>query len=162
MKTLIVYYSRTGTTKKIAELIREKLSADIEEIEDTINRQGIVGYFRSGRDAMRKNFTKLEVFEKNLNDYDLVIIGTPIWGWNMSVPVRTFVTEQKNNLKNVAFFCTMGGSGSVKAFEEMWEIIGKEPKATLALTNKEIINNNFQEKINFFLEGIKKAYVQSQ
>jgi flavodoxin len=162
MKTLVVYYSRTGTTRKIAELIQEKLSADLEEIEDTIDRKGIVGYFRSGRDAMKKSLTKLEPFKKNLNEYDLVIIGTPIWGWNMSVPIRTFLHEKKGQIKKVAFFCTMGGSGSVKAFEEMWEISGKEPVATLALTNKEIIKNNFQEKINFFLEGIKKAYVQSQ
>jgi len=162
MKTLVVYYSRTGTTKKIAEMIRESLSADIEEIKDTVERKGIVGYFRSGRDAMKKRLTKLEVFEKDLNEYDLVVVGTPIWGWNMSVPIRTFVTEQKDRMKKVAFFCTMGGSGSVKAFEEMWEISGKEPEATLALTNKEIIKNNFQEKVDFFLEGLKKAYVQNE
>ena len=154
MKTLVVYYSRTGTTKKIGDLIAERAGADVEEIRDTIDRRGAKGYLISGRDAMKRRLTKLEPLMHDLESYDRVIIGTPIWGWNMSVPVRTFVTENKDRLRYVAFFCTMGGSGDVKAFAEMAEIIGKDPIATLALKTVEVVKNNFSEKLDKFLRDL--------
>lgn len=155
MKILIVFYSRTGITKKIAEVLSVKFGAEIEEITDTIDRSGMKGYLISGRDAMKKRLTRLEPIKSNLGEYDMIIIGTPIWGWNMSVPIRTFINEQKNNFKQVAFFCTMGGSGNEKAFSEMSEILGKNPKATLALKTVEVVKNNFAEKIDKFIAEIK-------
>lgn len=154
MKTLVVYYSRTGTTKKIAEMLAEKLGADTEEIRDTVNRQGIKGYLMSGRDAMKKNLTKLEASKFNPKEYDLVIIGTPIWGWNLSVPVRTYVTENKDQFPKVAFFCTMGGSGDDKAFAEMEKITGRKPLATLGLKTREVVKNDFSEKLEEFVEKL--------
>lgn len=154
MKILVVYYSRTGTTKKVAEMIAQKLGAEVEEIKDTVDRRGAKGYLISGRDAMKKKLTTLQPVAKNPADFDLVITGTPIWGWNMSVPVRTYVTEQKDNFKSVAFFCTMGGSGNKKAFLEMAEIIGKSPKSTLALTTKEVVSGDIEAAVASFAEKL--------
>ena len=155
MKTLVVYYSRTGTTKKLALEIASKLNAETEEIKDTVDRSGMKGYLFAGRDAMQKNLTILQPTVNNPADFDLVIIGTPIWGWNMSAPVRTYVTEKKNNFKNVAFFCTMGGSGDSKAFAEMEEIIDKKPLSTLTLFTRDVVKNNFTEKLEKFIGGIR-------
>jgi len=117
MKTLIVYYSRTGATKKLAGFLAEKLGAESEEIKDTVKRAGVTGYLLAGRDASLRRLTKLETIKNNPADFDLVIIGTPIWAFNMSAPIRTYLTEQKDKFKRVAFFCTMGGSGDEKAFK---------------------------------------------
>jgi flavodoxin len=151
MKILIAYYSRTGTTKKIAETLAEKLGADVEEIRDTVDRRGIRGYLTSGRDAMKKNLTKLEVLKFSPKEYDLVIVGTPIWGWNMSVPIRTYLTENKDQFPKVAFFCTMGGSGDEKAFLEMEKITDRKPLATLGLKTVEVVKSNFYEKLEKFV-----------
>jgi flavodoxin len=155
MKTLVVFYSRTGTTKRVGEAIAQKLNAEMEEIKDTIDRSGAKGYLISGRDAMRRKLTQLEPFKSNLNDYDLIIIGTPVWGWNMSAPVRTFITEQKDNLKKVALFCTLGGSGDKRTFLEMEEIIGKKPETTLKLLTKEVAENNFSSAVEKFADDLK-------
>ena len=150
MKTLVVYYSRTGTTKKIALEIASKLGAEIEEIKDTVDRSGMKGYLISGRDAMKRKMTVLESATNNPADFDLVIIGTPIWGWNMSSPVRTYISEKKDSFGKVAFFCTMGGSGDEKAFAEMEEIIGKKPLAVLALLTRDVARKDFAEKLEKF------------
>jgi flavodoxin len=155
MKTLVVFYSRTGTTKKVGELIAQKLNAEIEEIQDTTDRSGAKGYLISGRDAMQRKLTELKPLKSNLSEYDLAIIGTPIWGWNMSVPIRTFLTEQKDKLKKVAFFCTMGGSGDKKAFQEMEGIIGKKPEAALALSTREVAKNDFISPVEKFIADFK-------
>lgn len=149
-KILIAYYSRTGTTKKVAEFLAEKLGADCEEIKDTVDRSGAKGYFISGRDGTFRKLTTLRPLNKNTADYDLVVVGTPIWSWNMSAPIRTYLTEYKNEFKKVAFFATMGGSGDERTFVEMAEIVGKQPVATFALTTKEVVTNNFQPKAEEF------------
>jgi flavodoxin len=154
MKKIIFFYSRTGTTKKVAKAIAEKIDAEVEEIRDTVDRSGAIGYVKSGRDAMKKRLTKLEPLEKNPAAYDLVIVGTPIWGWNMSVPVRTFVTENKDGITKAAFFCTMGGSGDQKAFAEMAEIISQKPLATMALTTKKVVSGDISEEIKKFANSI--------
>ncbi|MFA5359771.1 MAG: flavodoxin [Patescibacteria group bacterium] len=154
VKILVAYYSRTGITKKLAEFLAEKLGAQTEEIKDTVNRAGAVGYMLAGRDAMQRKLTKLEPLKLNPADFDLVIIGTPVWAWNMSAPIRTYLTEHKDKFKQVAFFCTMGSDGDIKTFKEMGEIINKKPVAVLALKTKEVVDNSL-EKAEKFLGEIK-------
>ena len=114
MTSLVIFYSRTGTTKKIANIVSEKLSCDCEEIFDTKNRLGFFGWLRSGKDAMMKKLTILKEITKNPESYDLIIIGTPIWSSNMSTPIRTYIADNKDKLKDVAFFCTEGSKGGKK------------------------------------------------
>ncbi len=154
MKILVAYYSRTGTTQKVAEAIASKKGAEIEEIKDTVKRSGAKGYLISGRNAMRRKLTQLEPVKFNPADYDLVIVGTPIWAWNISVPVRTYLAEQKDKFKQVAFFCTMGGSGDAKVFQEMEKIIGQKPIAVFSTLTKEVAEDNYSEKLDVFLKEL--------
>ena len=75
MKTLVVYYSRSGNTKKIAEEISSKLKCEIEEIVDSKNRKGMLGWIISAIDAHSKLTTIGEII-KDPTKYDLIVIGT--------------------------------------------------------------------------------------
>jgi flavodoxin len=154
MKTLVVYYSRTSFTKKIAEIIAGKLSADIEEVKDSKNRQGMLGYLSAGRDASLRKTTTLEEARYNPTDYDQVIVGTPIWSWNVSTPIRTYLRNNKGKFKKVAFFSTMGGSGDKRAYTDMTMECGSEPATTLALMTKEVAQNSFTEKLDNFIKEL--------
>jgi flavodoxin len=156
MKILVTYYSRTGTTRKVAEALAQKMGAELAEIKDTMDRSGVLGYLKSGRDAMKRLTTKLEPTNHNPAAYDLVVVGTPVWAGNMSTPVRTYLVEQKNNFKAVAFFCTMGGENSSKTFPEMAELCAQKPLATLALRTKEVVKGEFMGKVEEFVEAISK------
>ena len=72
----------------------------------------------------------------------------------MSVPVRTYLTENKDRFKNVAFFCTMGGSKEGKVFSEMEEVIEKGSRTTLALRTREVVKEEFLEKVEKFVVEI--------
>lgn len=157
MKILIIYYSRTGTTRKVAELLATKLGAEIEELKDTVDRSGAMGYLMAGKDASLKKLTKLEPLKHNLAEFELVIIGTPIWSWNLSVPVRTFLEEQKNKISKAAFFCTMGGSGDTRAKKDLEKIIGKGVITDLSLTTKEVVQNQHEEKVAEFVDRLMSA-----
>ncbi|MFA5142143.1 MAG: hypothetical protein WC471_04195 [Candidatus Woesearchaeota archaeon] len=153
MKTLVVYYSRTGITKKVAGIIAKDMKADIQEVHDLRNRKGIIGYILGGRDAVLKRLTPIKVDKKLPQKYGLVVIGTPIWA-GMSPAIRTYIIGNKGTFKNVAFFCTMGGSGDKKAFKGMAELIGRRPLATLTLNAKDM-KGDYHKKVADFVKRLK-------
>lgn len=166
MKTLVTFYSRTGTTKKVAMAIAAILKCDVEEIFDVKNRGGISGYFRSGKEAMMKRFAEIKKIEKDPSDYDIVIIGTPVWFSTMSSPIRTYISENKEKFsakggsasggKKVAFFCTLHATGSEKTFKDMKNLCGKKPISLLMVKASEIAKEKYLSKIQEFA----KPFVQ--
>jgi len=152
-RSLVVFYSRTGTTKKVAEAVAAKLDCDIEEIIDTRSKRGLLGFLRSGLEATLKKLTTIEGIKNDPASYDVVIIGTPVWNGTMSSAIRTYLSQHKEDLQNVAFFCTQGSSGD-NAFKEMESLCGKKPLALLRLTSKEVEKGEDTGKIEQFIRGI--------
>jgi flavodoxin len=155
MQALVVYYSRTGHTKKIGDELAKALPADAEEIVDTANRAGPVGWLMSGREGSGRKLATIQPVKKDPANYDIVVIGTPVWAANMSSPVRTYISENKAKFKNIAFFCTEGSTGSEKTFAEMEEVIGKKPKATLTITTADLKSGSDADKMKKFADDIK-------
>lgn len=154
MKTLIVYYSRTGMTKKVALKLAGELGADIEELIDKNKRAGAVGYLMSGRDAMQKKLAVIEPLRYNPAEYDLVILGTPTWAYAMACAVRTYLTDHLGEIKQAAFFATHGSDGGDKAIKQMEELSGLRARAKLVLTSKEAAKEDYQEKLKAFVYGL--------
>lgn len=109
MKCLVVYYTRTGKTRFVAETIAAELGADVEEIVDLKNRQGKLGWLSGGRDASRKSLTEIAPIKMAPADYDLIVIGTPIWAWSPTPAVRTYIKQNNLSGKKVALFYTSDG-----------------------------------------------------
>lgn len=154
MKILIVFYSRTGITKKVAEILADKLSADLEELKDLQDRSGVMGYLKSGRDAVNKKLSEIKALEKDPSEYDLVIIGTPNWASDMACAPRNYLTQTKGKIKNIACFGTQGGTTANKPVIKMAGLSGLESVADLVLTSKEVIKDNCQEKIDEFIKKV--------
>jgi flavodoxin len=106
VKSLVVYYSRTGNAKFVAETIAAELGSDIEEIVDLKNRAGKIGWISAGRDASGGKQTKIAPTKKVAADYDLLIIGTPIWAWSPTPAIKTYVGKNDLTGKKVALFFT--------------------------------------------------------
>jgi len=151
MKCLLVFYSRTGNTKKIAESISTEMNCEYEEIIDTKKRKGfIIGFVKSGFAATREKLTVIKETQKDPNLYDVVILGTPIWNKRMTPAIRTYITENKNRFKSVAFFCTMGGRGGPETFKSMAKLCEKTPVSTLSIIKKDIKNELHRDDIKNF------------
>lgn len=111
-KTLIIYYSQArGNTKRIAEMIKDSLEADILRIDTaepyTGSYQEIVD---QGMDEVKSRF-KPEIKEiyVDLSQYDRFIIGTPTWWYTMAPAMLTFLTSNDWTGKTVVPFQTDGG-----------------------------------------------------
>jgi len=155
MKVLVVYYSRTGNTRLVAETIAKGLNADIEEIKDLKDRIGIFGYLRSGYEAIFKKLTDIKPINKNLEEHDLIVIGSPVWAGRLPSPVRTFLISYGHKIRKTAFFATCGIS-SGKIFSQMEEL-AKSPIATLVVKDKEVKSGEYREKIEEFIEKLKNV-----
>lgn len=156
-RTLVVYYSRTGTTHEAAEAIKNELGCAIERIEDTTNRSGIFGYLRSGFQAALRRHTVLRPLSHAASDYDLVIIGSPVWNASLSAPVRSYLKDNRHRIRNAAFFLTYGGSGSARALRQMEEVYGNRPVASLAVRMHELHHTDFAGKVRAFASALRSA-----
>lgn len=152
-RILLVYYSRTGYTRKVATEIAAACDCDVEEIRDAVGRCGPIGYVRSAFEAASRFDTLLEPSKRDPADYGLVIVGTPVWFWNLSSPVRTWVRRHRASLPKVAFFCTCGASGERRALAEFEALCGAAV-ASLALTDREIDAGAHARKVAAFVAQV--------
>lgn len=156
-RILVVYYSRTGTTRKVAQSLSAALSCDIEEITETGRRGGIFGYLWSAVEARRQIPSRITATVRDPSLYGLVVIGTPVWAWSLSSPVRAYLLANRSKLPAVAFFCTLGGAGSDQVFGQMRELAGKQPLDCLSVTARDVASANCAPRLATFVEALQRA-----
>ena len=105
---LCICYSRTGNTERTMREISKALDCEMVTVHDRVNRAGALGWLRCGMDAMRKKTRAVNRFETmhQLWDYNLVIIGTPVWAGRCSSVIRGFLKRRGFELTDVAYVIT--------------------------------------------------------
>lgn len=154
MKNLVVYYSRTGNTEKIADEITGKTDADIQKIVDRKNRMGVWGFITGAFDALLSRETSIRELSCRPSEYDMIIIGTPIWAGKITPAVRTFINRFKNSLEKIAVFTTAGKEDCSNVKKEIEELTGKKTLSSLSILEEDIKNDNYSTKINDFVSSI--------
>jgi len=154
-KILVIFYSRSGTTRRIATALSATLGGSVEEIVEGKGRGGFLGYGRSLIEARRKRLPSILPAKNDPSSFDLVVIGTPVWAWSVSSPVRAYLTANKDRLPAVAFFCTLGGAGAESAFAQMRGIVGKPPRATCAITAGDVASGRAGSQLASFAEALR-------
>ena len=116
-KTLVAYFSATGTTKKAAEQLAGQLNADLYEITPALPYSDADLNWRDkhSRSTLEMNdkSSRPEVKGQidNLADYDTVWIGFPVWWYTAPTIINTFIEKHDFSGKVLCVFATSGGSG---------------------------------------------------
>ena len=160
MKTLVVCYSRTGNTHSLGHRIAGALDAPIEDIADRVVRRGLLGYLRSGRDAWFGYVPEILPSDHDPGEYDLVVVGTPVWNWSLSGPARAYLKRYASRLPRVAFFCTMGGAGSGRVFRQMEEAVGRAPVATFARNQAQLAAMDLDNAVEAFASLVRARFAK--
>ncbi|MBP5163854.1 MAG: flavodoxin [Lachnospiraceae bacterium] len=130
MKSLIVYYSLEGNTEYAADIISEETGADVLRLEPekAYHDKGFAKFFWGGKSAVMAEKPKLQAYDVDLSEYGRIIFGFPVWASTFAPPIRTFVDENREALKEkrIAAFACQSGSGADKAFAKLLKLIGKE------------------------------------
>ena len=123
MKSVILYYSRTGKTKFLAEKLRDEFDADLVEIRDLKKRSGLFGFLGGSRDARRGLRTEVVPSSFDLTNYELVIFGTPVWAYSPTPAISTFLDKCNLVNKKVILFVTSRGVGYRRATNVLKDIV---------------------------------------
>lgn len=155
----VIFYSRTGRTKTVAETIKEILDCDMQEITDLKDRSGMMGFISGMIDVRKNPITKISPESVSIKDYDLLFIGSPIWGMKFAPAMTTFLDSTTNfKGKKVVFFVTTSSRIKQSAFNEYSDIIHKK--------GGEVIGNFFIKTLwkdtNEIKEEAKKIIIENK
>ena len=115
-KTLIIYYSRTGKSKLISQVLQKELNAQMLEIKDLEDRSGTLGYAGAGFDAFFDRHTTIEPVKADLSPYSNIIVVSPIWNWKLSTPIHTFIENNRFDGKKLVLFTN--GNNDIRKYEQ--------------------------------------------
>jgi len=150
MKKIVIFYSLEGNTRLVAESMAKAIDADLLELKpkQEIKSKGFMKYVWGGKTVMMKSKPDLFPIDKNVDEYDAVFIGTPVWFWTYAPALNTFFAEYSLLNKKIGLFCCHGG-GKGRIFNKMKE----------ALKNNQILGEiDFQDPlINNTEISIQKA-----
>ena len=129
MKKYFVYYSASGNGDYLAEVLKE---AGYEPVKvEMVKPIGKIGFFkilRYGGQAMMGKKAKIQEINLELNDDDIVVIGSPIWNDRLSTPVNTVLSKYSFNKETTEFILYPAGEGTSKSLEQLKKLgFIKEP-----------------------------------
>lgn len=112
MKTLILYYSKSGHTRDLAAAIHKVIGGDMSELKSQRKYSSSYGMtiLQAGLDKFRSRIPETEPVSFNLNDYDVIFLGCPTWYFTMAPAMQQFLSHADLKGKHVFTFSTSGGS----------------------------------------------------
>lgn len=156
-KTLVAYFSASGVTAKVAEKLSKAINADLYEIapEDPYTKADLNWMNKKSRSSVEMNdrSSRPAIGNKveNMEQYDTVFVGFPIWWYREPSIIDTFMESYDFTGKTVIPFATSGGSGLGESYKNL---------QTLAPGAKVTDGERFsagisEEKLKAWAEGIK-------
>ena len=124
MKTLVVYYSKTGNTKKVAEAVIESKNCDFDELQ-------------------YDEKTKMAHYKRDPSDYAHIILLSPVWAFSLAEPMKQYITKNKSNIKQYDLIVTCGGWGLRGCIKNCLSVIGRLPDNSLKFRSKSVKQGNF-------------------
>jgi flavodoxin len=129
-KALVLYQSRTGNTRTVARLINEAIGSDLVEIRPMQpypeDYDAVVA--QNAKEQRTNYLPPLSTTIENIRDYDVVLIGSPIWNVRLTPPVRSFLSRHNLSGKTIAPFVTYKVSGLGRARRDIQDLC---PRSTI-------------------------------
>lgn len=157
-KVLVVYYSRTGNTKEIAQFIQQKTGAVVFAIEP------LASYpedYQATTEQAKREIAEglkppLKVVVENIDAFDTVFVGSPNWWSTIAPPVATFLAGHDLAGKTVIPFFTHGGGGMARCEEDVKKML---PKATFkkGMTFSGGQAKNAKKEVDVWVDGLGLA-----
>lgn len=158
MKKAVVFYSLSGNTQAAAKEIAEGIGADLIELKlvkpfpTEKSKQLALG----GMQAMFGMKPAIQELSKNIKEYDVLILGTPIWAGTIAAPVHSFLNKYQVLDKIVAVFTFSGGGDNKRCIAKLSKRLPRL-KGEVALANRDsdlAIHN--ADKIHHFIKEVER------
>lgn len=124
-RSLVVFYSRSGQTKFLAQQISSLLHSDIQEIvlikPYPENYSHTVKLVKEQMETGQK--VDIEPIDINPNYYDVIFIGSPVWWHTFAPPIKMFLEKYNLNGKTIVPFCSHAGGGEANTFVDFAKLL---------------------------------------
>jgi len=151
-QVVVVYFSRTGKTRAVAERLAAMLSTELEEIRETRSRKGFRGALSGGWQSLRKRSSRL-ASKHFTSGRTAVVLGMPVWAGGPPPAVRAYVEHADLTGKDVfAFYTYDGGPGGIA--QKLEAIVPGGLSGTLAL-KKPAKDAGLDARLTAFAEQIR-------
>ena len=159
MKAIIIYYSYSGNTKKIADILAEQIKRDGEVKVSRLEAQDeSTSFFKQALRALFHKKAKITCLDFDLSSYDLICLGSPVWAFAPAPAMNTYLEECLGlEGKTVVLFTTYGsGTGLKRCLNYMQEILSKKGVRDFRkfsiqqfkVNNKEFVNRVISENLS--------------
>lgn len=159
MKRIVLYYSLTNNTREAAEMIAEKLGAELVEIETKkpIPESQGKRFFIGGMQASFGMKPKLSECKVNLSEYDEIILGTPIWAGKNAPAINTLLADKRVRDKVTDVFTFSGGGDNDKCIEILKKKLPALRHEVALADRKHVSARDNDAKIEKFVEEILRG-----
>ncbi len=154
---IVVVYSLTGHTRGVGGEIAQRLGCPMVEITEARSRRGAIAYLRSCFEAVSGRLPQIGRIDRNLRDFPLLVVGTPVWVGHVSSPVRSFLARHRGEIGTLAAFCTMGGRDPANTFGDIASVSGKPLIATMATSQNELGSPQHVAKLDRFVAALREG-----
>ncbi|MFZ5657929.1 MAG: flavodoxin family protein [Pseudomonadota bacterium] len=151
MDALVVYYSRTGHTRRLAKCIAEVADADLEEITEAGDHEGPWGWFKCVLEAAGGLMPRLLDPIEPPAGRDIVFLGGPLWMGRCAPAVRAYARERLHGADRVAFFATQGAGSPQRAWSDLEALARMPPAARLAIRHRDLGDPALREQVQRFV-----------
>ncbi len=157
MKILIVYYSYSGNTKKVAgqlcEYLRQKGQVDIIELRAQDESDSFFGQCRR---AFARQRAKIEPVDFDLIGYDLICFGTPVWAFAPTPAMNTCLDQAQNiQGKEIILFTTFGsGTGNTRCLNYMQRILADKGARSFKRFSVQQCKIGYREFVNTQIQAL--------
>jgi flavodoxin len=137
-RVLVTYYSLSGNTERVAKDLAARLGADLQQVREHVDRRGLLGYLKAALDSLHERSAMLGELERSAADYELVLVGTPIWAGKITPAVRTYLKTIRGQARRIAFFTTSGSTDIARVLPAMERLAGAAAAGSAGFTDREL------------------------
>ncbi|WP_454720829.1 MULTISPECIES: flavodoxin family protein [Cupriavidus] len=155
--TQIVYYSRTGTARQVAEDLAALTGWPLAEVSDVESRAGLAGDLRCVIDNLLLRRVAYRYAGPAPADCRRLVIVAPVWIGKLASPMRSFLRECAPLACETSVICVMSRQGAFNAAEEIARLGRTPPSPVLALRQSDVVTGTVQQSLRTFADQVEAA-----
>jgi flavodoxin len=153
MRSLVIYYSNSGNTQKVAKMLADRLGADLAEITCATYLRWY-GPIAMAWDIFTRHIPKVDVLVPPGANYDQVVVGGPVWAAHAAPPILALGEKPFWGQARIAFFVTCSGTSPKSppqpAVDEMKNLISPDATATMIFREADIRSDRIATLVDTF------------
>jgi hypothetical protein len=164
-RVLVVVYSYTGISRRLAQQLCAQRGWQMAEIAEEQPRRGASGTCRCVLDSLLRRRPAIRYDGPSPRNFDAVVLVSPVWLGRLAGPMRSFVVRRQDHLPGVAVISVAGGRGEFDVVAEIADLIGEEPIISADFTAREVEDGTCAGRLWTFgaaLLGAEESHAAAQ